>query len=376
MLVAFVLIFQWEKEFGDAKKQEEVKKKGNAKKQEEVKKKADAKKQEEVKKKGDAKDNSREDAKGKGNDVVSDNRKLLVVRYVLLFIGMVVLCYRPSTELKITAVDVGQGDGIVIESKGTHIMIDGGSTSKKDVAKYQLVPFLSYEGIGRLDAVILTHEDEDHMSGILEMMELMEERRSNIRIRNLILPDIDDGSKGDNYRMLEAKAAGLEIPTSYVKQGDELNLDSACHRIKCIGPVSKMVTDEPNAYSTILLLKCGDFSGLFTGDVEGTGQDNLKDYIRSNPDEFKNLTLLKVAHHGSGYTTDEEFLELTRPQISLISCGVDNRYGHPHKELVERLEKIGTRIYRTDESGAITLELRHSKLIVDTFIEDMHVNDE
>ncbi len=277
------------------------------------------------------------------------------------------------------------------------MMIDGGSTSKKDVAKYQLVPFLSYEGIGALDAVILTHEDEDHMSGILELMGMMEERRSNIRIRNLILPDIGEASKGDNYRMLEAKAAGLEIPTSYVKQGDEINLDaigksfnpfsingraagtapdSKDLRIKCIGPVPKMVTDEPNAYSTILLLKCGDFSGLFTGDVEGTGQDNLKDYIRSNPDEFKNLTLLKVAHHGSGYTTDEEFLELTRPQISLISCGVDNRYGHPHKELVERLENIGTGIYRTDKSGAITLELRHSKLIVDTFIEDMHVNDE
>ncbi|WP_026669359.1 DNA internalization-related competence protein ComEC/Rec2 [Butyrivibrio sp. AE3006] len=348
MLVAFVLIFQWEKESMDTEDNE----RGHDKRDSEV----CVKEREKTKKKAD--------------------RKWLVVRWTLLFIGMVVLCYRPSPELKITAVDVGQGDGIVIESKGIHMMIDGGSTSKKDVAKYQLVPFLSYEGIGALDAVILTHEDEDHMSGILELMGMMEERRSNIRIRNLILPDIGEASKGDNYRMLEAKAAGLEIPTSYVKQGDELNLDSACLRIKCIGPVSKMVTDEPNAYSTILLLKCGDFSGLFTGDVEGTGQENLKEYIRKNPDEFSNLTLLKVAHHGSGYTTDEEFLELIHPRISLISCGVDNRYGHPHKELVERLEKIGTRIYRTDESGAITLELRHSKLIVDTFIEDMHVNDE
>ncbi|WP_026495236.1 ComEC/Rec2 family competence protein [Butyrivibrio sp. WCD3002] len=313
-----------------------------------------------------------------------------IIQFCTLILGLAILCFRCHPDLKITAVDVGQGDGIVIESKGMNIMIDGGSTSKKNVAKYQLVPFLSYEGIGALDAVILTHEDEDHMSGIVQMMEMMEERKSNIRIRNLILPDIDDASKGDNYKLLETKAAGLGIRTFYVKQGDEINpaaigkhlnvFSIESHAagetwkytglsIKCIGPVSKMVTDEPNAYSTILLIKCGDFSGLFTGDVESTGQDNLKEYIRQNPDEFRNLTLLKVAHHGSGYTTDEEFLDMVKPRISLISCGVDNRYGHPHKELVERLENVGTQIFRTDESGAITVELHRDRMSVDTFLD-------
>ncbi|MBE5844589.1 MAG: DUF4131 domain-containing protein [Butyrivibrio sp.] len=306
---------------------------------------------------------------------------ITVIQSLILGLGIIILCFRYHPDLKITAVDVGQGDGIIIETKKSRIMIDGGSTSKKNVAKYQIVPFLSYEGIGALDAVILTHEDEDHMSGILEMMDMMEERRSNIRIKNLILPDINETSKGENYRKLVKRAEELKIPVSYIKQGDELiiagihgtgrfakqGISDKGMMLKCIGPVSGMITDEPNAYSTILLLKYGGFSALFTGDVESTGQDNLKDYIKKYPTEFENLTLLKVAHHGSEYTTDEEFLELIRPRISLISCGLDNRYGHPHKELLNRLEAINTSIYRTDQSGAITVVANGNNVQMSTF---------
>ncbi|WP_026528729.1 ComEC/Rec2 family competence protein [Butyrivibrio sp. VCD2006] len=290
------------------------------------------------------------------------------IRYALLVLGLFVLCLRIRPDLRITVLDVGQGDGIVIETKKSRILIDGGSTSKKNVAKYQIVPFLSYEGIGDLDAVVLTHEDEDHMSGILEMMDMMEECRSNIRIRNLILPCIDNDSKGNNYRKLEKRAEELRIPISYMKQGDEINFDKEM-LFKCIGPVSGMITNEPNAYSTILLLKYGGFSALFTGDVEGTGQDNLKDYIRHHSEEFENLTLLKVAHHGSEYTTDKEFLELIKPKISLISCGVNNRYGHPHRELLDRLEEIGTRVYRTDLGGAITISLDRNRLKINSYVD-------
>ncbi len=312
----------------------------------------------------------------------TEERFVNIARYAVLVAGFLILCIRIQPPLKITAVDVGQGDGIVIETKYFKCLIDGGSTSKTELAKYSLVPFLSYEGIGALDAVILTHEDEDHMSGILEIMDMMEQRKGNIRIKNLILPNIDEVSKGDNYRSLVKRAEELAIPVSYIKQGDEISLGgNACdgrrqgqdslHRgmkLKCIGPVSGMITNEPNAYSTILLLKYGNFSALFTGDVEGSGQDNLKAYIRDNSEEFSDLTLLKVAHHGSEYTTDEEFLNLLKPRVSLISCGENNRYGHPHEALIDRLETVGTRIYRTDQCGAVTINVSRDSIYVDTFL--------
>ncbi len=316
------------------------------------------------------------------NVVKTEEKIVNIARYAVLVAGFLILCIRIKPPLKITAVDVGQGDGIVIETNDFNCMIDGGSTSKTELAKYSLIPFLSHEGIGALDAVILTHEDEDHMSGILEMMDTMGQRQGNIRIKNLILPNIDEVSKGDNYKSLVKRAEELSIPVSYIKQGDEISLGGSVwdrqrqgwgslHKgmtLKCIGPVSGMITNEPNAYSTILLLKYGNFSALFTGDVEGSGQDNLKTYIRENPDEFSDLTLLKVAHHGSEYTTDEEFLNLIKPRISLISCGENNRYGHPHEALVDRLEAVETMIYRTDQGGAITINVSRNRISVDTFL--------
>ncbi len=130
-----------------------------------------------------------------------------------------------------------------------------------------------------------------------------------------------------------------------------------------------MYTDEPNAYSTVLYIKKDNFKALFTGDVDGEGQELLRDYIRKNRDEFSNLTLLKVAHHGSRYTTDEEFLNLLKPRVSLISCGINNKYNHPHKEVLERLENTGTKIYITAQSGAVTASFDHQKMKVKTYID-------
>lgn len=303
--------------------------------------------------------------------VLGKNKKhrqklLSITRYALLFAGIVILCIRIRPQLRITALDVGQGDGIVIETKSASYLIDGGSTSKKDIAKNQLVPFLSYSGIGSLDAVIVTHEDEDHISGIIEMLDEMENAGS-ISIKNLILPDVNNASKGDNYRMLELKAAQRGVMISYIGRGDRIVNDSIC--IECIGPVKDMKTDEPNAYSTVLYIKKDGFKGLFTGDVDGDGQALLRDYIKENKDEFSNITFLKVAHHGSRYTTDEEFLKIINPRISIISCGINNRYRHPHKELIQRLENTGSGIYITAQKGAVITSLQADKLKIKTCID-------
>ena len=126
-----------------------------------------------------------------------------------------------------------------------------------------------------------------------------------------------------------------------------------------------MVTEGANAYSTVLYMKYGDFTALFTGDMEKEGLDNVNRVLKSSG--IREITLLKVAHHGSMYTTDDEFLSYTMPKIALISCGRDNSYGHPHQELLERLDGINARIYRTDLVGEICVRVDGTALKISTF---------
>ena len=135
----------------------------------------------------------------------------------------------------------------------------------------------------------------------------------------------------------------------------------------CLNPEKGKVFTGANAYSTVLYMKYGEFTALFTGDVEQEGQEYLKSAIESSGKRFRDITLLKVAHHGSMYTTDREFLDMVRPKIALISCGEDNSYGHPHKELIERLEDANSTVIRTDEGGEINLRTDGTKVRIDTF---------
>ena len=291
-------------------------------------------------------------------------------RAIMLIGAVIILTFRTDPDFSADLIDVGQGDAILLGCGDQHMLIDGGSTSKKNVGKYQIIPFLKYKGIGRLDAVLLTHEDQDHMSGILEIMDDME--KGGIGIDRLILPDISASSKGENYEMLEKRAFDLNIPVLYISSGDTFSLSDAS--FICLNPTEKMVTEEANAYSTVLFMKYGDFTALFTGDMEKEGLDNVKAQIRSLKESGreempKSISLLKVAHHGSMYTTDEEFLKLTNPGIALISCGKDNSYGHPHDELLDRLNESGTKVYRTDMGGAISVTVENNKVYMSQFLK-------
>lgn len=282
---------------------------------------------------------------------------------LILGVSLTFLLLDPRPELQISMLDVGQGDGIVIRTRRENYLIDGGSTDKKDIGKYTIIPYLYYEGIGTLDAVFITHEDEDHISGVFEIMDDME--NGGIRIKNLVMPDISEASKGENYKRLINRAKDLNIPVSYISCKDRIN---SAVEIRCLNPVSKMTVEGANAYSSVLYLKYKDFSALFTGDVEGEGERHLLDDIKGNQEMLQKITLLKVAHHGSKNSTSKEMLDYLNPRIALISCGIDNRYGHPHKELLERFDGGSTRIYRTDRSGAITVTVSGQKVMIREFL--------
>ena len=275
----------------------------------------------------------------------------------MLLVAVAVLTIHPGKELELGFLDIGQGDSIVVSCGGKHMLIDGGSTSKKNVGKYQIIPFLKYKGIGSLDAVVMTHEDEDHISGIFEILDDME--KGGIRVKQLILPEVAESSRGDNYHKLENRARELNIPITYINTGESFSLGKA--GFTCLNPQLNMTTEGANAYSTVLLMRYGTITALFTGDMEEEGLENVNSVLRSNPQQ---LTLLKVAHHGSKYTTNEEFLELTRPKLSIISCGRDNSYGHPHQELLDRLKAFDSQIYRTDQSGEISVVIKNGKIIL------------
>ena len=301
-------------------------------------------------------------------DIFKDSKMISeLLRYGILLLGIVVLTFHKSPDMEISLLDVGQGDGIVVSSAGHNILIDGGSTTRKNVGKYQIIPFLKYKAIGTLDAAIVTHEDEDHISGLLEIMDDME--KGGIRVRKLILPEIAEDSRGENYHLLMRRAAELGIPVLYINKGESFNIGNAT--FTCLNPALGMGASGANEYSTVLFMEYKNFTALFTGDVEGEGQEYLKSVIRSNPNRYANLSLLKVAHHGSRYTTDSEFLELVHPKAALISCGLNNTYGHPHGELLERLGAMGTVIYRTDQGGCIAVTVEKTGIKVSKYIKTM-----
>jgi competence protein ComEC len=258
--------------------------------------------------------------------------------------------------------DVGQGDSIYLsEDNGMHVLIDGGSSSKSDVETYQILPFLKYRGAGYLDAVFVTHPDSDHENGIRAWLENYEE--SGIGIGMLVLPAVEEGSRNEDYQELEALAASNSIPVHHILAGESIQCDKVM--LTCMNPEKDWTGEDTNACSIVLRLTYGEFSALFTGDLEGEGEEQV--LHRITEENIAPVTLLKVAHHGSKYSTSEEFLRALSPKIALISAGKNNSYGHPHTETLERLSAAGSVILCTKESGAVQVRIKGEKIWVNTY---------
>lgn len=276
--------------------------------------------------------------------IKGQNVKLRLACIVGFLLLNCLIYYIPNPGFYITFINVGQGDGILIHGdNGTKVMVDGGSTSEKQVAKNCIVPYLKAEGIGTIDYSIITHMDKDHISGILEILENNNSNR--IRIKNLVMPDIN--MKDDTYNELIEKAKLKKINVLYIKKGDTLSLGKT--KIKCIYPETTTTASDKNDYCTVLSVKNKTSKILLTGDISKEIEEKIKDDIEEN------YTVLKVAHHGSNYSSSEKFLKKVNPKYSIISVGKNNSYGHPGNETMERLRKQGGVIYRTDEKGGITI---------------------
>lgn len=272
---------------------------------------------------------------------------------------VLVLPVNINETLSITMLDIGQGDCTCIETKkGRVILIDCGSSDESRIAKYKVLPFLKSRGRSCIDMAFVTHADSDHISGLEEILGMPE--KEGLWVKNLIMPDT--ALKDEAYMNLIKLANGCRTKVSLIKTGDEIDVDGIT--FCCLHPDPGYQCADRNEYSTVLSVGYGGFDALFTGDVEGRGEEIVTKRIG------KGYTLLKCAHHGSDNSTPEEFLQRVSPKLTFISAGRGNSYGHPGKELIKRLEDSGTRILVTKERGALMLVTDGKSVKVNTFLKD------
>ena len=257
---------------------------------------------------------------------------------------------RPKDALLIEAIDVGQGDSLLlITPDGKTLLVDGGgfgggprqAAQTFDIGEEVVSPALWARGIHHLDVVALSHAHSDHMGGLPAVL------------RNFH-PDelwVGNNPHGAAYDALLAEAAGLHVRLRPLRAGDGIIFGNS--NISVLAPLADYVPkgEAGNNDSLVLHVKFRDSSVLLEGDAEGVVEDEMLG------EKGLESMLLKVGHHGSLTSTRPEFLERVRPQWALISCGLHNRYGHPKQQILEELQAAKVRTFRTDTGGATCFAL-------------------
>jgi len=243
---------------------------------------------------------------------------------------------------------VGQGDAVLVSfPNGKHWLIDAGGNPAGDTeagidpGHRNVLPVLRAKAIQSLDVVIMTHPDEDHVQGMLAVAR-------HIPVGRVY------------WNGFEGSRTEQRVRTKFTQKGTSVDAISVGSRT-LVGDVEVAVLSPPlspimgtrspeNENSVVLLIRYKDKSILLTGDVEEEGEREL---LRSAQSELNGISLVKVAHHGSDSSSTPEFVRRTRPGVAFISCGKRNRYGHPSLDVIKRLERVGTQIYRTDQCGML-----------------------
>ena len=269
--------------------------------------------------------------------------------FAALWAGQAALSVAGRGTLQITAIDVGQGDAIAIRTpRGRWMLVDAGprSLSGYDAGMTRVVPYLNGQGARRLEAIVLTHPDEDHAGGLAAVLR-------NVRTAAVLGPGLGSGQSGHMLGLAQARNAG--VPWRRAATGDMWTMDGVVFRVLSppAGPI--LDPDHPNDWSVVMHIEFGEFSALMTGDA---GEAIEARVIAAQSPADHDVTLLKVGHHGSITSTGEALLQATRPEYAMIPVGARNRYGHPDPVVLARLRRAGAHILRTDLHGTVTLTAR------------------
>ena len=287
-----------------------------------------------------------------------EQRKMIFVALLIAVAAVSLWQISRPQEMAVHFIDVGQGDAaLVVTPHGRALMIDTGGTRDGgyDIGSRVDVPYLSHYGVRRLDYMILTHVHEDHAGGAGGIVRHMpvgmiltahEPRSEYARVFGCSL----DASEMQHLAPAEA--------------GEHIDLDGVAVDILYAPQMEDGATEGAtgNEYSNVIRVNYGAASFLFTGDLVAE-QEKAMLAEGKNPQ----CTVLKVAHHGSKTSTTEEFLAAAQPRFAVISVGRDNNFGHPAPEVIERLQKNGIKIYRTDEDGAVVCRTDGKTLRIEMF---------
>ena len=278
--------------------------------------------------------------------------------WLIVFFSFILLCINvliPSSLLAVHFINVGQGDCILVQTpQKKNILIDGGGTpySDFDIGKNIVIPYLRREGINKLDMMFLTHPDMDHLEGLLPVLKEMNVNLvvdSGIQYQDKTYLDFLSLIEGDKNITYYQTRAGDVIQITPEIEFFILNPYKTSH---CL------IENDFNNNSIVLKLQYKNTDFLFTGDIEEAAEINLL-----SRNSLLKSDILKVAHHGSSSSTGDLFLEKVKPEVAIISVG-SNNFGHPHSNVIKKLEKKCQKVFRTDLNGTIIVKSNGSKYYI------------
>lgn len=285
----------------------------------------------------------------------SNNR----LRFIPILSVILIFLMRPyihTDDMRVTFLDVGQGDSSVIELPDGKVMLIDGGSDVNDSGRRVIAPYLWSKGIRDIDIVVLTHAHPDHYGGLIYILD-------NFNIKRIWL----NGRFVKGSETFFDKLTKKSMTTRIVKRGDSFKGDG--YQITILHPYDIFSADSQrgafsneNDDSIVLKIERNDFSVLFTGDIEMEAEDDLihlGSWLRSR--------IIKVPHHGGRTSSSEDFIRLVNPEIAIISVGKYNIYNHPHPETLDRYLSRGIRIYRTDDDGAVTIILNDNRYSIMTY---------
>lgn len=302
------------------------------------------------------------------------NRVLLLILVFILFLFSIYFyqIFIGENKLIVRFLNIGQGDSILIQTPNSeNILIDAGPNDKviNKLEKYLNVFDKN------IDLAIFTHTDSDHITGFYYILQKYNAKR--------IIQNGDENKESEVYKeigdKIEKEIEKIGAKKIIANCGDKIIFENKNNKeniltFYIIHPIkNELIINESNDNSIIVLLVYGDYSFLFTGDASKDIEKKLffdiercfnENDIKIIENNLKNLTVLKVAHHGSNTGNSEEFLKKIKPKYSIISAGEDNKYGHPTKETIEILEKYSKNVLNTIENGDIKIEIKEKDFIL------------
>ncbi len=242
--------------------------------------------------------------------------------------------------LTVMFLDIGQGDATLIHSPGGRTMLIDGGNGASD-ADNVILPALQAWGGDRLDVMVVTHPDQDHIGGLPRVIE-------TVPVSQVVLTGQVHTTQ--TYERLLTAIRDKKLPAVRARGGMSLDFDPAL-TTSILGPTDALVeSDDTNNASIVIRMTYGTVTFLFVGDAEET-----EEAVIMNSGADVHAQILKVGHHGSRNSTSLDWLQAVSPQVGVISVGENNRYGHPHPEVLELLSRFGVKVYRTDQQGTITV---------------------